>query len=64
MNTHMYEHPLTAKNLSVLKELNIQIIEPLSQKLACGDIGIGAMAKPPAIVSAIKESLEMRTKKK
>lgn len=30
--------------------LKFQIIQPISKKLACGDIGMGAMAEPQFIV--------------
>jgi phosphopantothenoylcysteine decarboxylase len=57
MNTHMWSHPLTARNLAVLTELHYHIIEPLSQRLACGDIGVGAMAKPPTLFEHVVECL-------
>ncbi|KAI8842432.1 putative phosphopantothenoylcysteine decarboxylase [Chytriomyces cf. hyalinus JEL632] len=46
MNTHMYNHPLTAIHLdTVTRILGYKIIAPISKLLACGDIGIGAMAE-------------------
>eukprot|EP00842_Homolaphlyctis_polyrhiza_P005374 jgi/Hompol1/5838/HPOL_004745-RA len=50
MNTHMWTHPTTAKHLLALKQdLGYTIIDPISKRLACGDIGIGAMANPQDI---------------
>ena len=41
MNTRMWEHPFTAKHLSVLcKELGYQEIPPVFKTLACGDSGL------------------------
>lgn len=40
MNTHMYAHPLTAKQLAVVQdELGYKVHGPVGKKLACGDIG-------------------------
>jgi phosphopantothenoylcysteine decarboxylase len=42
MNTKMWEHPFTEKQLNILSSdpLNMMIINPLSQRLECGDIGM------------------------
>ncbi|CAN0024409.1 unnamed protein product, partial [Ectocarpus fasciculatus] len=39
MNTHMWEHPMTNRHVSALKELGVAVVPPASKKLACGDIG-------------------------
>jgi len=40
MNTHMYSHPLTSKQLEFVKEeLGYRVEGPIPKKLACGDIG-------------------------
>lgn len=40
MNTHMYSHPLTAKQLKMVQEeLGYKVHGPIGKKLACGDIG-------------------------
>jgi phosphopantothenoylcysteine decarboxylase len=40
MNTLMYEHPLTAEHLRVVKEVvQYTIIGPIGKNLACGDVG-------------------------
>lgn len=54
MNTRMWEHPLTAKQISVLKEWGYIEIPPISKTLMCGDTGIGAMAEVDTIVNKIK----------
>ncbi|KAF9395778.1 hypothetical protein CPC16_006964 [Podila verticillata] len=59
MNTNMWNHKFTAKHLAVLtEELHYQVIPPISKLLACGDLGIGAMAEYRTIVDAIKEEVE------
>lgn len=40
MNTHMFSHPLTARQLKMVKEeLGYEVHGPIGKKLACGDIG-------------------------
>lgn len=40
MNTHMYSHPLTAKQLKVVQdELGYHVRGPIGKTLACGDVG-------------------------
>eukprot|EP00735_Rhodelphis_limneticus_P001200 TRINITY_DN11773_c0_g1::TRINITY_DN11773_c0_g1_i1::g.11581::m.11581 TRINITY_DN11773_c0_g1::TRINITY_DN11773_c0_g1_i1::g.11581 ORF type:complete len:204 (+),score=8.77,sp/P94063/HAL3B_ARATH/62.72/2e-72,Flavoprotein/PF02441.14/3e-44 TRINITY_DN11773_c0_g1_i1:75-686(+) len=57
MNTHMWDHPLTARHISTLQSLNYIIIPPIAKKLACGDIGMGAMATVDDIVLAVETEL-------
>ena len=47
MNTLMWQSPLTQPQLQIIKEtLNMIVLDPISKKLACGDIGMGAMREP------------------
>lgn len=57
MNTKMYDNPLTQRNLKALKEVGFREIEPRSSKLACGDIGRGALADLLTIIQTIEETL-------
>ena len=58
MNTFMWNHPMTSKHLDIIKSLNYIIVNPISKKLACGDIGIGAMAEVSDIVKVLNKVLE------
>lgn len=58
MNTQMWDHPLTAQQVAVLKGFGYQEIPCISKKLACGDSGMGAMAEVPTIVLAVEQLLE------
>eukprot|EP00762_Andalucia_godoyi_P005441 ANDGO_08452.mRNA.1 Phosphopantothenoylcysteine decarboxylase len=61
MNTYMWEHPFTPKQLDVLsKQLGYQVVDPVAKKLACGDVGVGAMAE----VSDICEILSQIARRK
>lgn len=56
MNTVMYENPATRRNLEVLRaDLGWQVVEPGQGRLACGDLGVGALAAPRRIVEAVCE---------
>jgi phosphopantothenoylcysteine decarboxylase len=54
MNTHMWTSPFTERHLKELDGLGIRLIEPISKKLACGDVGTGAMAEPLNIVETVR----------
>ncbi|WP_091824033.1 bifunctional phosphopantothenoylcysteine decarboxylase/phosphopantothenate--cysteine ligase CoaBC [Butyrivibrio sp. ob235] len=53
MNTHMYENPVTQRNLQTLKDFGYIIVEPDEGYLACGAVGKGRMEEPANIVDAI-----------
>ena len=57
MNTKMYQHPLTQKNIEILKKIDYNMIQPKKSLLACGDFGEGALADLPDILSYLKNSL-------
>ncbi|CAO3631820.1 unnamed protein product [Mucor hiemalis] len=60
MNTSMWNHPLTSRHLDVLEDiLGYKIIDPIGKKLACGDIGIGAMAESQYITDYILDMLSL-----
>lgn len=57
MNTFMYEHPLTAMHIDTLKRFGYLEIPCIRKKLACGDIGYGAMAEVSSLVSALEQAI-------
>jgi phosphopantothenoylcysteine decarboxylase len=81
MNTFMWEHPLTARHLRQLAELEgislpadvtspealmelihaqaagLRFVPPISKRLACGDVGVGAMAEVAEVVAAAHQLL-------
>lgn len=58
MNTDMYENPVIEKNRKSLMEAGWQMVEPRSTRLACGDLGIGALAEVEDIVDFVDKVLE------
>lgn len=57
MNTNMLENENTQENISKLRKQGMRIVEPISGRLACGDVGRGKMAEPESIVKVIEEIL-------
>ncbi|CDZ24205.1 putative phosphopantothenoylcysteine decarboxylase [[Clostridium] cellulosi] len=57
MNTNMYENPIVQDNLKKLKKYGFEIIEPKEDRLACGDLGKGALADVDTIVNTVKSFL-------
>uniref|UniRef100_A0A8C5EPY8 Phosphopantothenoylcysteine decarboxylase n=1 Tax=Gouania willdenowi TaxID=441366 RepID=A0A8C5EPY8_GOUWI len=54
MNTAMWKHPITAQQVSRLKEFGYVEVPCISKKLVCGDEGKGAMAEVSTIVSVVE----------
>ncbi len=57
MNTNMYTNEVCINNLKKLKELGFVQVQPISGRLACGDIGVGKMQEPDVIVKKVCEFL-------
>jgi phosphopantothenoylcysteine decarboxylase/phosphopantothenate--cysteine ligase len=55
MNTAMYQNKTTQQNMEKLKESGIRFIHPGEGLLACGDTGVGRMAEPDEILSALRD---------
>ena len=66
MNTNMYLNPIVQKNISYLKELGYEFIDPGTGMLACQTYGPGRMAEPVDILQYILDSFynkDLRDKK-
>lgn len=57
MNTNMYTNPIVQENISKLKELGYEFINPACGRLACGDVGDGKLADTEEIVDVILSKL-------
>jgi phosphopantothenoylcysteine decarboxylase len=57
MNTAMWVHPLTAAHLAALAAFGVRVVPPVSKALACGDVGVGALAPVADIVAAVVAAL-------
>lgn len=63
MNTTMWEHPATQRNLDRLRGDGVHITEPDAGEMACGTIGPGRLSEPDRIVAAALEILASSRKK-
>jgi phosphopantothenoylcysteine decarboxylase/phosphopantothenate--cysteine ligase len=58
MHPNMWEHPATQRNVATLAEdRRVSLVGPVFGPVASGDVGLGRMAEPAAIVSAILAAL-------
>ncbi|OXU31487.1 phosphopantothenoylcysteine decarboxylase [Nasonia vitripennis] len=57
MNTKMWEHPVTAPQVALLKSWGYKEVPCISKNLMCGDTGMGGMAEVDTIVQATLRSL-------
>lgn len=53
MNTNMYENPIVQDNIDKLKRFGMEIIEPTSGYLACGDTGAGKLPSEEVLLEYI-----------
>lgn len=59
MNTYMWNHPVTAHQIAILKSWGYVEIPCISKMLMCGDKGLGAMADISTIVDKVAELLKV-----
>jgi phosphopantothenoylcysteine decarboxylase/phosphopantothenate--cysteine ligase len=57
MNTTMWHHPATQRNLDKLRGDGVHVVEPDEGEMACGTIGPGRLSEPERIVTAALEIL-------
>lgn len=60
MNTAMWEHPATRRNLATLRADGVYLVEPDAGEMACGTVGPGRLSAPERIVAAALEILNKR----
>jgi len=51
MHTEMWEHPSVQENLATLVRRGVSVVPPERGPLAAGDVGLGRLAEPAAIVA-------------
>ncbi|MFP6717255.1 MAG: bifunctional phosphopantothenoylcysteine decarboxylase/phosphopantothenate--cysteine ligase CoaBC [Alphaproteobacteria bacterium] len=57
MNTEMWEHPATQRNLAILAGDGVHRVGPDEGDLACGEIGAGRVAEPDSVLATIEAML-------
>lgn len=58
MNTAMWDHPATAEHLRRVRAWGADVIPPVAKTLACGDVGVGAMASVEDVRNAVRDALD------
>lgn len=58
MNVRMWHHAATQRNLETLKRDGVAFVGPDEGDMACGEYGLGRMAEPEAIFTAIQAALK------
>ncbi|KAI8971183.1 flavoprotein [Trametes punicea] len=63
MNTLMYQHPLTEGHLRTVREvIGYNVVGPIEKKLACNDVGLGAMVEWQDIVQIVVDRMKLEKK--
>ncbi len=57
MHTEMWEHAAVQDNLETLRRRGVHVVDPVSGRLAGGDVGEGRLADPADIVAAAERVL-------
>ena len=57
MNTSMWHHPATQRNLRQLRSDGVYIIDPDEGEMACGTVGPGRLSEPETIIAAALDIL-------
>ena len=64
MNDGMWNNPIIKENILKLKNIGVNVIEPINGFLACGSEGTGKMEDPSIIFEKVKNSLIKKKNKK
>lgn len=64
MNTSMWEHPATQRNLARLRADGVTFVEPDTGEMACGTVGPGRLSEPELIVNAALELLHSKSERR
>ena len=63
MNTAMWSHPMTAHHLAALRGVyDAAVVAPVSKALACGDVGVGALADVDDVAAAARAALGLEVR--
>src|SRR5467141_5227230 len=63
MNTVMWQHPATQRNLRKLRDDGVHLIDPDEGEMACGTFGPGRLNEPEIIVSAALDLLRQHSQR-
>jgi len=60
MNVNMWEHAATQRNLAILRERGVHVVDPDEGYLACGMVGSGRLAATETIAKKVCDVLGLR----
>lgn len=60
MNTLMFGHPLTRTHIRAVESFGYEVHGPIEKRLACGDLGMGAMLEWTHIAQLVEERFSIR----
>jgi phosphopantothenoylcysteine decarboxylase/phosphopantothenate--cysteine ligase len=60
MHTEMWQHPATQRNVDLLRERGVIVLDPAVGRLTGADTGPGRLPDPAAIVSAVQDVLRRK----
>jgi len=60
MNSKMWNHAATQRNVALLRARGVLLVEPDEGSLACGEVGPGRLADPARIAAVVEETLAAR----
>lgn len=63
MNTRMYRNPIVQDNLKILQSYGMEVLNPATGYLACGDTGEGKMPEPEFLLESILKALHPKDMK-
>jgi phosphopantothenoylcysteine decarboxylase / phosphopantothenate---cysteine ligase len=61
MNTTMWRHPATQRNINLLRDAGVHVLDPDEGEMACGTIGPGRLSDPERIIKAAVDILNSST---
>lgn len=62
MNTSMWRHPATQRNLAQLRSDGVYVVDPDEGEMACGTVGPGRLSEPEVVVAAALDILRKSEK--
>jgi phosphopantothenoylcysteine decarboxylase / phosphopantothenate---cysteine ligase len=60
MNVNMWDHPATQRNMTILRERGVHVVDPDEGYLACGMVGAGRLAATETIAKKVCDVLGLR----
>ena len=59
MNVRMWQHEATQRNVALLREAGVTVLEPDEGEMACGEYGPGRLPEPEAVWLEIADALNL-----